>query len=64
MRPSYRRAVRFIAANDEPSETDVGAVKTLLSVVAVSEAFGVTPEKVANDVLALRASANHSLASQ
>lgn len=54
-RASYRAGVAWIAANDEPLETDAGVVADLISVLLLADLFGVDPSRVAADVLRKRA---------
>lgn len=53
-RPSYRRGIAFIALNDEPDETDVEIMETLLSVVTLATTYNISEKQVATDVLAYR----------
>lgn len=46
----YRRAIGFIACNDEPGDLDMESIIGYISVVLVSEAFGVPVETVATQV--------------
>ncbi len=54
-RASYRDAIDFIACNDESAETDPETVQSLASVLLVACIFGTEPERVARDVVRLRA---------
>lgn len=55
-RASYRNAVDFIALNDSPGDNDPADIlKGYASVVLVSEIFGVPTDRVACDVLRVRA---------
>jgi hypothetical protein len=51
MRPSYYRAVRWIAAEDDPVERDPEAIACTISVALVADLFGKTRDQVAADVL-------------
>jgi len=46
-RPSYREAVRWIADNDEPLETDLETIAEMISVQLIADLFGKDPEGVA-----------------
>jgi hypothetical protein len=50
-RASYREAVRWIAFNDEPSETDAESIEGYISTLLIADIFDVDPSKVAKDVL-------------
>ncbi len=50
MKPSYRRAVAFIAENDEAWTLSEDEIAQLMTTVAVSEALGIEPEKIARSV--------------
>lgn len=54
----YKYAVKWIADNDETACTDHEEIKTLISVVLTADLFGVTPDKVADDVLRARCKSN------
>lgn len=54
MRPSYSRAIKWIADNDETAETEVARMADLISVMLVADLFGKQPADVARDVLANR----------
>lgn len=54
IRPSYKRAVDFIAFNDEPTWDDEDDVSTQSSVHAVAVAFDLPTERVAKDVVRAR----------
>jgi hypothetical protein len=56
-RPSYRHAVGWIAANDEPNEMDEGVVYEMISVILIADIFMIDPLKVAKDVVARRQAA-------
>lgn len=53
-RASYRNGIDFIAFNDKPLELDVGRTATLISVVLMSELFGVPIEEIAKQVIRKR----------
>lgn len=50
-RASYREAVRWIAVNDEPTDTDSDSIAGYISTLLIADIFDVEPSKVANDVL-------------
>ncbi len=54
IRASYRKAIEYVAFNDEPRLTEVDDVISMASVQLVSEIFGVTDVKVTEDVLKFR----------
>jgi len=54
MRASYKRAVEWIAMNDEGMETDVGVVSMLASVAMVADLWGKDEVTVAKAILRLR----------
>ena len=55
MRPrSYAFGVKWIALNDDPSNTKVREVYQTMSVHLLADLFGVTPLHVADDVVAIR----------
>jgi hypothetical protein len=56
-RASYRATVRWIADNDESAETDLEVIKFLPSVLLIADVFGLDHDRVARDVLRLRAKA-------
>lgn len=53
-RASYREAVQWIAVNDEPTDRDPEDIAYYISTVLISDIFGVTPERVARDVVRAR----------
>lgn len=54
-RASYRAAVAHVAMNDNPGDNESVEVLTgYLTVVLISELFGVTSERVARDVMRVR----------
>lgn len=53
-RPSYREGVRWIAANDEPTVTDLATLESLISVALLADLFGHPRSKVALDVARVR----------
>lgn len=61
-RPGYRVAVRWIAENDEPEDTDASTVSSLITVLLVADLFEVEPERVAKDVVRIRQAAELPLA--
>lgn len=50
MKPSYRRAVEFIAEFDDARNLTEEEIAILMTTNAVSEALGVEPEKIARSV--------------
>lgn len=50
----YHSAVQWIAENDEPTLRDIQNVQSQISVMLISDVFGVHPEIVAEDVIHLR----------
>lgn len=54
VRPSYKRAVEFVALNDEPSDYDEDSISGYISTIAVAVAFGKDPMEVAQAVLRVR----------
>lgn len=54
MKPSYKKAIEFIALNDESKEMNIGNMVDLISVVLVADLFGKDPLKVASDVIKFR----------
>ena len=52
--PSYKKAVEWIATQDEPAEENVGEVASLISVCLVADLWGKGETTVAVDVLAYR----------
>lgn len=54
----YRQAVQWIADNDETAEQDPNVMKDLISVLLVADLFGVSPETVAQEIVAYRREAN------
>ena len=53
-RPTYRQAVRWIAAEDEPLILKVSELSGLISVALVADLFGKEAITVARDVARLR----------
>lgn len=53
-RPSIKRAVEWIAYNDEPRDRDVNTVSELLTVLVVADMFDVEPEVIAKKIVNLR----------
>lgn len=51
---SYRKAIRYLAGNDEPHEYDPAAMAGYASVHVLAEAFGKTEDEVAEDVIRQR----------
>jgi hypothetical protein len=54
MRPSYKKAVSWIAENDEPTESDPVVVSEMISVSLVADLFDKDPLRVAADVISCR----------
>lgn len=53
-RPTYERAVRWIADNDETAEMDPAKMVDLISVLFAADIWGVKPEQIARDVVKVR----------
>ena len=53
-RASYRMGVRWIALNDEPTETEMEWVQGFISVCLLADLFGKSTAEVARDVLRYR----------
>lgn len=54
--PTYNRAVRWIAYNDNDAELDQAAIEEYVTVALVADLFGKTAQKVAVDVFNVRLS--------
>jgi hypothetical protein len=54
MRASYRKAIEWIAMNDEPDSDDRDFVAGMISTMLVADLFGKTPETVAQAVIRYR----------
>lgn len=54
MRAGYRRAIEWIAFNDETACMDADVMSGLISVVLVADLFGKDAMKVATDVIGVR----------
>lgn len=52
--PSYNRAVRWIAYNDNDAELDQSAIEEYVTVALVADLFGKSTEQVAQDVFNVR----------
>lgn len=52
--PSYNRAVRWIAYNDNDAELDQAAIEEYVTVALIADLFGKSTEKVAADVFRVR----------
>jgi len=52
--PTYNRAVRWIAYNDNDAELDQAAIEEYVTVALVADLFGKTTDKVAADVFNVR----------
>jgi hypothetical protein len=53
-RPGIKEAIQWIADNDEPGETDPEAMAELVTVLMVSDIFGLPEEEIARRVLIAR----------
>jgi hypothetical protein len=53
-RPTLKAAIEWIAANDEPEETDVEAIACQVSTALVADLFGKTPGSIAVRIIATR----------
>lgn len=54
-RPTYRAAIEWIAINDSPGDAEPEeALRGYLTVALVADLFGLSCERVAKDVAALR----------
>lgn len=51
---TYKKAVHWIAYNDEPTELDRDVVALSISVALIADVFGVHEVDVANDVIDVR----------
>ena len=51
---SYKRAVEFIAMNDDPENRDVESVAGYISTITAAVGFGKDNMQVARDVVAFR----------
>lgn len=51
---SYRKAIEWIALNDEPGETDLDAMSQMISVALIADLWVKEPETVAKAVLRYR----------
>lgn len=60
-RASYKHAIEHIALNDDPAELDPSNVFNQMTVVLVSEIFGVGSLEVADDVVAYRKNKGHKV---
>jgi hypothetical protein len=52
--PTYNRAVRWIAYNDNDAELDQAAIEEYITVALVADLFGKEVAKVAKDVFNIR----------
>jgi hypothetical protein len=55
-RASYREGVAWIALNDEPTQIDASVIAEMISVTLLADLFGVSPERVAADIVKARLS--------
>ena len=53
-RPSYRAAVHWLAMNDDRDPETTEQIASLVTTCLVADLFGVTPERVADDVFEAR----------
>lgn len=53
-RASYRKAVEWIALNDDTAETDARNMSYTISVLLIADIFGKDPMGVANAVIRFR----------
>jgi predicted P-loop ATPase/GTPase len=51
---TYKKAVEWIAINDEPSETDLEEISGFLTVTLIADLFNIDEQVVAKDVLKIR----------
>ena len=51
---AFQRGVDFVVLNDEPGEMDSAVVAGFLSVVTLSEAFGISASEIGGLVVSLR----------
>ena len=51
---SLKKAIRWIADNDESGELDIEVMETLISVLLVADLFGKTPTEIATRVVKVR----------
>lgn len=54
-RASYRHGVYWIAVNDEPTMMDESEIADMVSTVLLADLFDVEPERVARDIVRVRA---------
>lgn len=54
MRASYRKAIEWIALNDEPGEMNVEITSEMISVGLIADLFGKTQQEVARQVVKRR----------
>jgi hypothetical protein len=50
----YQYAIRWVAVNDEPLDGDPRSIASYISTCLVADLYGYTPEKVAQDIAAIR----------
>lgn len=53
-RPSYKKAVEWVALNDDSAELDAEAIEHSVSVAFIADIWGVPARRVARDVLKVR----------
>ena len=51
---SLKKAIAWIADNDESGELDIEVMETLISVLLVADLFGKTPTEIATRVVKVR----------
>ena len=51
---SLKKAIAWIADNDETGELDIEVMETLISVLLVADLFGKTPTEIATRVVKVR----------
>jgi hypothetical protein len=52
--PTYREAVEYLALNVDVNESKARRIATLLTTVLVADLWGVSPARVARDIVQLR----------
>lgn len=57
---AYKKAIAFVAFNDEPADFDFDSIRGYTTVQLISEAFNFPALAVATDILYLRRAANAS----
>ncbi len=54
IKPTYKSAIEWVAFNDDVEQTDVDVISEQMTVVFISDIFGVDTSKIARDILELR----------